>query len=305
MRRLFLDKSRVSTQDAQKGRPARPQRAKKRRRTLRYVELLSEARTPLVGLFSILLLLGLILSLGLCNPATTLAVSDQPSVAQSAPVEKAPLPVYKPPKKLTPRARVGGELRGTDGNDPVLVALVPDHVGLTVKKFPVLNWFLSKPTTYPLKFTFIDTRSVTPLHEGLIPTPSRAGVQSIKLKNFGLMLEPDVQYRWYISAIRNPDSPSQDIVAGGMIERCEFSTCLVEMEVDLNCDRDSILQNASRGFWYDSMACLCDLIDSSPSDQALRRQRAGLLNQIGLSKVAEWDLRSILGSVPPFSSPKK
>jgi hypothetical protein len=254
---------------------------------------------------SLLLLLGLILSMGLCDPATTLAVSDQPSVAQSGPTEDAPLPLYTPPKKLIPRARVGGGLRGTDGNDPVLVALVPDHVGLTVKKSPVLNWFLSKPTTYPLKFTLIDIRSVTPLHEGLIPTPGHAGVQSINLKDWNLALEPDVQYRWYISAIRNPDSPSQDIVAGGMIERCEFSTCLVEMEVDLSCDRLSILRNASRGFWYDSMACLCDLIDSNPSDQALRRQRAALLNQIGLSKVAEWDLRSILAPVPPISSPNK
>jgi len=42
-------------QDAQKGRPARPQRAKRRRRTLRYVELLSEARTMLAAFFSILL----------------------------------------------------------------------------------------------------------------------------------------------------------------------------------------------------------------------------------------------------------
>ena len=42
-------------QDAQKGRPARPQRAKRRRRTVRDVELLSEARTPLADFFSILL----------------------------------------------------------------------------------------------------------------------------------------------------------------------------------------------------------------------------------------------------------
>ena len=102
-----------------------------------------------------------------------------------------------------------------------------------------------------------------------------------------------MQYRWYISVIRNPDSPSQDIVAGGVIERCEFSTCLVEMEVDLSCDRQSVLRNAVRGFWYDAMACVCELIDLNPSDQTLRRQRAALLNQIGLSGVAEWDLRSI------------
>jgi hypothetical protein len=251
------------------------------------------------------LLSGLILGMGLCGPATTLAVSGQPSVAQAGPTEDAPIPLYHPPKKLTPRARVGGGLRGTDGNDPVLVALVPDHVGLTVKKSPVLNWFLSKLTTYPLKFTLTDIRSITPLHEGLIPTPNHAGIQSINLNDWGLTLEADVQYRWYISAIRNPDSPSQDIVAGGMIERCEFSTCLVELEVDLSCDLQSIQRNAASGFWYDSMACLCDLIDSNPSDQALRRKRAGLLNQIGLSEVAKWDLRSTLGPVPPFNSPKK
>ena len=237
--------------------------------------------------------LGLILCIGLVDPSTTPAVSDQPSVAQSGPTEDAPLPLYQPPKKLTPRARVGGGLRGTDGSDPMLVALVPDHVGLTAKKSPVLNWFLSKPTTYPLKFTLIDIRSVKPLHEGLIPTPDHAGVQSIDLNDWNLALEPDVQYRWYISAIRNPDSPSQDLVAGGVIERCEFSACLVEMEVDLSCDRQSVLRNAMRGFWYDAMACLCQLIDSNPSDQALRRQRAALLNQIGLSVVAQWDLRSI------------
>ena len=169
------------------------------------------------------LLVGLILSMGPIDPAPTLAVSDQPGVSQSKPSEDAPLPRYTPPKKLTPRARVGGGLRGTDGTDPVIVALVPDHVGLTIKKTPIVNWFLSKLTTYPLRFTLIDIRSVTPLHEGLITTPVHAGIQSINLKDWNLVLEPDVQYRWYISAIRNPDSPSQDIVAGGVINRMSMS----------------------------------------------------------------------------------
>ncbi|MBU6482003.1 MAG: DUF928 domain-containing protein [Nitrospirae bacterium] len=249
-------------------------------------------RTVTVSLLS-----GLILSMGLFDPATTPAVSDQPAVAPLGIPGDVPLPLYTPPKKLTPRARVGGGLRGTDGSDPVIVALVPDHVGLTVKKAPVLNWFLSKSTTYPLKFTLVDIRTVTPVHEGFIPTPDHQGVQSINLHDWGLALEPDVQYRWYISAIRDPDSPSKDIVAGGVIERCELSTCLVEMEVDLTCDRQSVLRNALRGFWYDAMACLCDLIDSNPSDQILRRQRASLLNQIGLHGVADWDLRSIQAPV--------
>jgi hypothetical protein len=245
-------------------------------------------RRPTVSLLSALLL-----STGLCVSATTQAMAEQPTLSKSGPTEDVPLPLYHPPKKLTPRARVGGGLRGTDGSDPVIVALVPDHVGLTVKKTPVLNWFLSKPTIYPLKFTLINVGSVTPMHEGLIPTPAHAGIQSINLKDWGLVLEPDVQYRWFISAVRDPDSPSKDIVAGGMIERCEFNDCLVFKPI-LTCDgQQSVTGNAASGFWYDAMACLCELIDANPSDQLLRRQRAGLLNQIGLFGVAEWDLRSI------------
>ena len=238
----------------------------------------------------------LVLSMGLFDPALMPAVADQPAASQSGSTEDVPLPLYQPPKKLTPRARVGGGLRGTDGSDPEIVALVPDHVGVTFKKTPGLNWFLSKPTTYPLKFTLIDLRSVKPLHEGPIPTPDHHGVQSINLKDWNIALEPDVQYRWYISAIRKSDSPSQDIVAGGMIERCEFNECLI-LEPVLTCDQQSVGKNASRGFWYDAMACLCEMIDSNPSNQALRRQRAALLNQVGLSGVAEWDLRSIQAPV--------
>ena len=220
------------------------------------------------------------------------APADQGVTAATNKVEESSLPIYTPRGKVTPRARVGGGLRGTDGTDPEIVALVPDHVGMTVKRAPSLNWFLSKPTSLPIRFTLIDTRSVKPIHEGLIPTPVQLGVQSLNLKDLGLALEPDVQYRWYISAIRNSDSPSQDIVAGGIIEHCELSTCLVEMEAVLSCDRQSVKINALRGFWYDAISCLCDLIKTNPQDASFRRMRAALLKQVGLNGVAEWDLKS-------------
>jgi hypothetical protein len=44
-----------SHQDAQKGRPARPQRAKRRGVRFRYVEPLNDARTQLADFFNILL----------------------------------------------------------------------------------------------------------------------------------------------------------------------------------------------------------------------------------------------------------
>ena len=239
---------------------------------------------PIAGLSLVLTVIGL---------QAIVAAVDKQTAPHGGQQDGVQLPLYTPPKKLAPRARVGGTLRGTEGNEPELVALVPDHVGLTVKRTPTLNWYLSKPTTYPLRFTLNDTQKILPVYEGPLPPPTDAGVQSIDLKALGLTLEPNVQYRWFVSARRNPDAYSEDIVAGGMIERCEFSECLTITSVNVTCDRESVRSNAMVGFWYDAMGCVCSLIQQEPTDPSLRRMRAALLRQVGLNGVADWDLRSI------------
>lgn len=223
-------------------------------------------------------------------------LSGPASAASEASTNDVQELLYNPPKNLIPRARVGGGLRGTDGSDPEVVALVPDHVGFTTHKTPILNWFLSKPTKYEVRFTLIDNRSIRPTHESLIPTPKEAGVHTINLKNMGIVLDPDVQYRWYVSVIRNHDSFAEDIVAGGVIERCELSECVIVQGAVLTCDLKGIEENAKNGLWYDAMGCLCNMIEANPKDADLRRRRAQLLKQVGLMKVAEWDLLSIATS---------
>ena len=244
-------------------------------------------------LLAFLFIMGVGLTMALAGSGPIDAAAEQAAIAQAGQADNTQFPVYTPPKKLTPRARVGGTLRGTDGKDPEIVALVPDHVGLTVKQTPTLNWFLSKPTTYPIHFTFNNVQQVQPVYEGILPTPKQEGVQSIDLKALGITLEPNVQYRWFVSARRNTASHSEDIVAGGVIERCEINDCLITVGPALSCDQQSVTFNAKNGLWYDAMACLCKLIDAAPSDSSLKRQRAELLRQVGLHGVADWDLRSI------------
>jgi len=237
----------------------------------------------------LILIVGTGLAIAFSGTSALDAVAEQ-SVASPDDVST---PFYIPPKKYAPRARVGGELRGTEGKDPEIVALVPDHVALTMKPTPVLNWFLSKPTTYPIIFTLNAVQQVQPIYEKPLPTPKQGGVQSIDLKALGITLEPNVQYRWYVSARRNSDSHSNDIVAGGVIERCEINDCLITIGPITTCDHQSVLINAKNGLWYDAMACVCSLIDARPGEPSLRRLRAQLLKDIGLHGVAEWDLRSI------------
>src|SRR6476660_5245574 len=79
-------------------------------------------------------------------------------LAAGTPKSSEDQPIYSPPKKITPRARVG-DVRGTDGTDPEVKALVPDHVGLTIKETPTVNWFVSKSTQYQVIVTLRDDRS--------------------------------------------------------------------------------------------------------------------------------------------------
>jgi len=233
----------------------------------------------------------IVLLMGLTGPVASPVLSEQAVAPKNGGLQDQ-VPIYTPPKKFTPRARVGGELRGTDGSEPEVQALVPDHVGFTSKKTPVLNWYLSKATPHEVRFTLIDNKSVRPIYEAPISAPKQAGIFSIHTRDLGLSLDPGVQYRWYVSVVRNPSSPSQDIVGGGVIERCELNDCIIEMGAQVTCSIQTVSENARAGFWYDAMGCLCTLIDADPTDASLRRLRAGLLKQVGLNGVAEWDLRS-------------
>ena len=105
-------------------------------------------------------LVGIALALSLVSSATGAPAADPPSAPLTGQHDDLQLPIYAPPKNVLPRARVGGALRGKDSADAEIVALVPDHIGLTVKQTPTLNWFLSKPTSYPLKFTITDDRTM-------------------------------------------------------------------------------------------------------------------------------------------------
>ncbi len=218
-------------------------------------------------------------------------------LAAGTPKSSEEHPIYTPPKKITPRARVGGDVRGTDGTDPEVKALVPDHVGLTIKETPVVNWFVSKSTPYQVIVTLRDDRSPRAFQEKTIPSPKQPGIYTINFKELGFTLEPNVQYRWFVSVIRDSNQHSNNPVAGGIIERCEFNACMIELKPVLTCSSDEdVIGNASAGLWYDAMGCLCNLIDADPKNDKLRRLRARLLKDVGLNGVAEWDLRSLQSS---------
>jgi hypothetical protein len=195
--------------------------------------------------------------------------------------------VYKPPRRGMPGGRVGGGTRSLVESGPVVRVLAPDHVGLTIQEAPSLYWYVSKPVSGTVQFTLIENESLHPILEARLNTPIEAGIQRIRLSEYGVQLATGIPYRWFVSLVVDSDKRSKDIMAGGLIERMSYVEAL-----SINLGTPSIsdaLRYAEAGLWYDAIAVLSERIEAAPSDPLYRKQRAALLEQVGLTEVAAYD----------------
>lgn len=197
-------------------------------------------------------------------------------------------PNYKPPLRGAPAGRVGGGTRSGSTRDIfVLSALVPDDSGLTISEQPSLYWFISSGTTLPVEIAISDPRATQPVIETRLPSPVESGLHRLKLTDLGIRLAPGVAYRWSITVISDPNRRSRDILAGGVIERVEAPAGFREKLAQSRKEEHPFLY-AEAGLWYDALASISELIESTPNDATqLRKQRSALLTQVGLPELGD------------------
>ena len=102
-----------------------------------------------------------------------------------------------------------------------------------------------------------------------------------------MRLALNTDYQWSVTAVTS-DNPSEDIVSSGMIRRVRGRGPTVLASFQLTPDAPA--DYAEAGLWYDALQALSEQIRMRSNDINLRRQRGNLLNQVGLSDVAAWDL---------------
>lgn len=210
--------------------------------------------------------------------------------AQAGQVTKTLL--YQPPRGLgAPSAgrRVGGGTRGTNKSVPVLSVIAPGHTGLTVREQPDLYWFASDVVTNPVELTLTLEKGDTPLLEKRLQVPAKAGIQRVRLSDYGVKLTPGERYTWSIALVLDPKRRSKDIVAVGAIERVE-RTDMNPAFLTAAPTTDTLYRFAGEGLWYDAMMAISELIESAPADMALRKQRVELLDQVDLREIGNFEL---------------
>jgi uncharacterized protein DUF928 len=205
----------------------------------------------------------------------TAAASSSEVVKRSRDEAGQPV-VYKPPRRGSPRGRVAGGVRNASAALPEPLALAPDHVAETISASPSLFWHLdgTPPEASRIVFTLIEAGAIAPIVERQLPLPASAGIQRVRLADFGVTLDRDVEYEWSISLQPAGDDHTSDMVSQRYVRRVDPS--------ELGGRAPSARAFAEQGLWYDALEALSDAIDNAPGDVELRAQRDSLLRQAGL-----------------------
>ena len=213
-------------------------------------------------------------------------ITDQNAFAAKKKVRSTP--IYKPPKRGAPGGRLGGGTRGFTLESPALVALAPDHVGLTAREQPTLFWYTSKTTDRPFELTLIEDHAINPIVEVTLPPPTQPGVQRIRLSDYGVRLSTGTEYQWFVALVLDENHRSKDILTGGKIERVDLPESVLARLAHVSHEKSTAIY-AEAGYWYEAIAAASDAIDASSHPTGVRDARASLLEQVGLKDVAATD----------------
>jgi hypothetical protein len=208
------------------------------------------------------------------STSTSASAQNRPDEAARRSREERDKPVvWRPKRRGSPDGRVAGGVRSGQALAKPL-ALAPEHAW-TQSAEPSFFWHLdgAPPETARIVFTLTVADAIEPLVERELPLPTQAGIQRIRLADFGIRLEPEVDYAWSVSLLMGDDR-SADQVSEAMVR-------LVGRDA-LAGQPPSARVFAEEGLWYDALAALSDALDETPGDPELRAQRDSLLRQAGL-----------------------
>jgi hypothetical protein len=131
-------------------------------------------------------------------------------------------------------------------------------------------------------FTLTHEDGMEPLVETQLARVRKAGIQRIRLAEFGVRLDPDAEYEWSVSLVPDSDRRSGDVVTTGYIRRVAPPA---ELQGELRLA--SVNTYASLGLWYDALEAASDAVDAAPADFDRRGQRDALLSQAGLERALD------------------
>jgi hypothetical protein len=168
-----------------------------------------------------------------------------------------------------------------------VVALSPDHLGLSVSAQPTLYWFIEGDSDTGVVVTLREEGAAEPLLEAKLDGPQQRGIHPLPLRDHAVSLVAGRRYEW-VAAPEGAGAP--DASSRGLIEHRPAPAPLRDA---LKADPARAVHiYAQHGFWYDAFAAASD----APPPGG-RMDRAALLAQVHLDAIAdaEWEAAEASG----------
>jgi len=215
------------------------------------------------------------------SDAVNEVVATESRVASMDATGQGEAPDYDPQPRGKPRDRVKTGVRGGRAL-PIPLVLSPDHLADTASPVPSLFWYIDRapPAQVKIIFTLSEDEGMEPLVEIQLAPVQRAGIQRIRLAEFGVNLDLGVEYQWSVALSPDAGGRSGDVFTTGYIRRVATPP-----ELTSELKLASVNTYASLGLWYDALEAASDAVDAAPADLVRRSQRNALLRQAGFDGV--------------------
>ena len=107
--------------------------------------------------------------------------------------------IYKAPLFDTPQYEVSQSKRSVKNETCLILALAPDHTGLTLQSQPTLYWYTSTPVALRFTINVINNKKTESLIQ--IDINKAAGIQKLDLAKHGITLQPGLIYQWSVAQV--------------------------------------------------------------------------------------------------------
>lgn len=147
---------------------------------------------------------------------------------------------FKPPQLGAPTTRIGGGTRGLGSGAVTVQVLAPSQISYTSSPTPTFYWYLSSSSNHEVEISLTLDNQSEPLLEKNLGVIAKAGIQAIRLTDFGVQLKPEQDYRWSVAVVNDPEQRSNDA----------FASATVRLQT-LNTPLSDPAALAAAGYWYD------------------------------------------------------
>jgi len=218
-------------------------------------------------------------------PKPSIPMPTTPVASKSDEILLAAVNDLPPPSYATPAAaeslvwmRQFGAVRSAPGAAHVRARAPGNHTGLTLSRTPRLWWSLDQRTDLPVQITVVDGEGIDPLLRVELPGPHAAGLHAFDLSQHGVELAPDVDYRWFVSVVVDPDRPSRNPVSAGSLRVAGAGDARRQSVSDAAAPaRGNKL--AELGLWYDAYDFYASLAAAHPEVERLAAYRDRLVEE--------------------------